>query len=217
VNDQRLNDYVIMIGRTLADQTERDPGGWMFGVLDTDVVNAYSGPGGYVFVTRGALRRMHDESELAGIMGHEVGHVIRKHGTNAAARANLLTGGLQIGQAATGNQSISAAFPLFDFVGDVVINKGWGRAEEGEADADGARIAAAAGYDPNGLVRFLQRMQTEQGSGANVLSTHPGLAERVQSVSSQIQRENLGRGVTNQERFASYVNSAGGSGPSRAQ
>jgi beta-barrel assembly-enhancing protease len=202
--DERLNEYVLMVAQTLADSSPGDlqP---VAGVLTNDqIVNAYSGPAGYIMITHGALLRMEDESELAGVLAHEMGHVLRQHGLKAI-QASANTGALaKLGSAAISQQT------RINLVGDIstsfikeVVDKGYSRDQENEADEVAVRLAAAAGYDPNGYIRYLQRLQG-QGQG-NLFSTHPGAADRVQNLSSLIQREGLGHGQANRERFQATV------------
>jgi beta-barrel assembly-enhancing protease len=202
--DERLNEYVLMVAQTLADSSPGDlqP---VAGVLNNDqTVNAYSGPAGYIMITHGALLRMEDESELAGVLAHEMGHVLRQHGLKAIQSSANTGAFAKLGSAAISQQT------RINLVGDLstsfikeVVDKGYSRDQENEADEVAVRLAAAAGYDPNGYVRYLQRLQ---GQGqANLFSTHPGAADRVRNLSSLIQREGLGHGQVNRERFQATV------------
>lgn len=205
--DERLNEYALMVAQTLADTAPGDlqP---VVGVLNTDQkVNAYSGPAGYIMITHGALLRMEDESELAGVLAHEMGHVLRQHGLKAVQSA-AGTGALaKLGKAAINSQAhIDALSDLSTSFVKQVVDSGYSRAQEDEADEIAVRLTAAAGYDPNGYVRFLQRLQSQGQGQANVFSTHPGTADRVRNLSSLIQREGLGRGgQVNRERFQATV------------
>ena len=82
VNDEALQAYVNQLGWWLAQQTERRDLNWRFGVLDTDSVNAFAAPGGYVFITKGLLLNMRSEAELAGVLAHEISHVLQRHHLN---------------------------------------------------------------------------------------------------------------------------------------
>src|SRR5256885_606615 len=87
VKDEKLNQYVTLVGLTLAARSSRPDANWLFAVIDTDEVNAFSGPDGYILVTRGAIRQMQDESQLAGVLAHEMTHVLEKHGLKAVQQA----------------------------------------------------------------------------------------------------------------------------------
>ena len=203
-NNQQLARYVVLVGQTVASRTNRADQPWVFGVLDTDTVNAYSGPGGYVWVTRGAIAQMQDESELAGVLAHEIGHVIRKHGLDAARQAGLADAAVTAVQS---NNDLAQFNSLSDKVADIIIKQGFSQPQEFEADAEGVKYVAAAGYDPDGLLHFLQRIRQKQKSGGtNLLSTHPGLDARIQRISNQISAAGTGgRGATLKDRFDQYA------------
>jgi predicted Zn-dependent protease len=199
--NEKLSKYVSMVGLTVAESSSRPVGNWVFGVLDTDAVNAFAGPNGYIFVTRGALAKMEDESELAGVLAHEITHVLHHHGLAGVKTNNMVDGAKRL--AAAADSRIAAAGPLVDLGTDVVIKKGYGKAQELNADEYAVNLLVAAGYDPNGLVRFLQRLES---SGGDLMSTHPGKAERVQRAQSQIARMGHPKGKTLKARFEKNVN-----------
>jgi predicted Zn-dependent protease len=204
VKSDDLAQYVILVGKAVASATPRADSGWVIGVLDTNDVNAFSGPQGYVWVTRGALMHMQDESELAGVLGHEMGHIVKRHGFQAVQGAGLIGAGQMALQA---NDQTAQFNQITDFFVDLVTKTGFTQPQEFEADAEGVRYAAAAGYDPNGYLHFLQRIQAEQGKGGvNLFSTHPGLGDRIQRIANQISSGGIGgHGVTNQERFQQAI------------
>jgi predicted Zn-dependent protease len=203
-SDQRLAQYVVLVGQTVASRTTRADQPWVFGVLDTDAVNAFSGPGGYVWVTRGAIRQMQDESELAGVLGHEIGHVVKQHGLKAAQQAGFADAGLT---AASGTSAGASFGNLSDKVVDVIVKQGFSQPQEFEADAESVKYTAAAGYDPNGLLHFLTRIREKQKAGnPNLFSTHPGTDERIQRITNQISAAGTGgRGATLKDRFDKFV------------
>jgi predicted Zn-dependent protease len=202
--DQKLAQYVVLIGQTLASRTDRADQPWVFGVLDTDKVNAFSGPGGYVWVTRGAIAKMQDESELAGVLAHEIGHVVKHHGLDAAKNAGRLDA---LATAAQSSDSRAAALGnVSDKVVEVILNTGFSQPQEFEADAEAVKIVAAAGYDPNGYLNFLTRIRDQQKSGQQVFGTHPGTDDRIKKIKNQISAAGTaGKGATLKDRFASYT------------
>src|SRR5919112_399436 len=125
-NDLALNKYVGLVGLTIASVTAQPDANWVFGVLESDEVNAFSGPSGYVMITRGALRQMQDESELAGVLAHEIAHVVHKHGLEAVKSAGLKKAGVQ---AATSSDESGQFTQMADGVTDVVLG-GFGKKEE---------------------------------------------------------------------------------------
>jgi beta-barrel assembly-enhancing protease len=202
--NEQLAKYVVLVGQTVASRTPRADQPWVFGVLDTNEVNAFSGPGGYVWVTRGAIEQMQDESELAGVLGHEIGHVVKQHGLNAAKQAGLGDAALT---AASGTQAGANFGNLSDKIVDIIIKQGFSQPQEFEADAESVKYTAAAGYDPNGLLHFLTRIREKQKSGnPNFFSTHPGMDERIQRISSQISSAGTGgKGAIMKGRFNQYT------------
>jgi beta-barrel assembly-enhancing protease len=200
--DKNLNRYVTLVGSTVATAAPRTTP-YYFAVLDTDEVNAFSAPGGYVFITRGAVQRMRDESELAGVLGHEIGHVCKHHGLNAAKNATFKQGAVTLAS----SESHAAQFnAVADGAGDAVLNTGFSQPQEEEADAEGVKYVIGAGYDPDGFLHFLQRMQQGQGHGLKLFSTHPGLGDRINKVNDQITKTGKGgQGATLADRFAQNV------------
>lgn len=177
--DDHLQRYVNALGHYLALQTERPDLPWTFAVLDDPGFNAFATPGGYIFVTRGLVMRMHSESELAGVLSHEIGHVLRKHYLKAVqknAGASLLA---DLATAKTGNSQIKDNVVSF---AKNLYSKGLDKEDEFEADRIGVIIAARAGYDPYGLpavIQILQEQSTQDSNFSLLLKTHPPPAERL--------------------------------------
>lgn len=202
--DQALNAYVTKVGRVVGAASPRSDIKYYFAVLDTDKVNAFSGPRGYILVTRGAIKRMKDESELAAVLGHEIGHVCKHHGLDFAKKANMEQGALTM---AGGVSKEAAQFSgASDALGKAVLNVGFSEPQEDEADAEGVNYAIAAGYNPDGYANFLQRLIQEQGAGGKPFATHPGLGDRLKRVNAQIAKANAsGKGASLADRFAANV------------
>lgn len=186
VNDAALNDYVNMVGTVVAQQSPRFAElPFRFAVLDTDEINAFATPGGYVFVTRGALELMESEAELAGVLAHEVAHVDQKHVLDQLRKQNMLQGAQ--------SEADLNGFLLDQAVGRLtgVIFTGVGRENELESDSIGMVYAAAAGYRPDGLVTFVRKLQQnesnprKQGFLAELKVTHPEPAVRVAALERQ--------------------------------
>jgi predicted Zn-dependent protease len=203
-SNPKLQRYVTLVGLTLANTTAKADGNWAFGVLNSDQVNAFAGPNGYIMVTRGALMQMDDEAELAGVIAHEIGHVLRSHGLEAVKNSKYAQA---FGQAAQAQEDIAAFGGAVDAGADLVLNKGYGRGQELDADLVAVELLTRAGYDANGYVRFLKKMEAGEktkGSG-RVFSTHPGVSERIKKVQSTIDKKGNPGGATLPERFRRYV------------
>ena len=173
--------YVNNLGRWLALHSSRPDLPWHFGILDTDTINAFATPGGNVFVSRGLLLRVHSESELAGVLAHEISHVALKHhlaDIQKNAQKNLA---LDLASMKSGGLAGEAARAVAR-VGLESYVRGLSRDDELAADRMGVVIAARAGYEPYGLVAVLQSLEAlpEQEAGQSLLlKTHPSPADRI--------------------------------------
>jgi len=178
--DETAQRYVNRVGRWCALQSGRPGMDWHFAVLDDPDINAFAAPGGYVFVTRGLLGIAGSEAELAGVLAHEIGHVVARHHVQAlrtqAARGLL---GEIAGRAIAGR-----GFDASPFIsgGLGLLARGLDREDEFEADQLGVTIATRAGYEPYGLPRVLARIgqMGHAAAGLELLaSTHPPAGERL--------------------------------------
>ena len=184
-----LQRYVNHVGRWLAAQTERPDLPWQFGVLDSPNVNAFAVPGGTIFITKGLLDRMRNEAELAGVLGHEIVHVLRKHHLKAIQKGaqSALAGDAM--SAALKDRAGPARDKLISF-GTEMYSRGLDKSDELEADRMGIVIAARGGYDAYGLPSVLQTLQAmnAQDSGvALMFKTHPAPGERLDALSEKMQ------------------------------
>ena len=154
-----VQQYVNQVGQWLALQTERPDLPWRFGVLDDPNINAFATPGGNIFITLGLLQRMNSEAELAGVLAHEIAHVLKKHHLQAIkknARTSLLT---DIATEAADRKGRNPAIAKLAGAGSELYARGLDKDDEFEADRMGVVIAARAGYDPFGLPAVLQVLQ----------------------------------------------------------
>jgi beta-barrel assembly-enhancing protease len=196
VKNDRLQRYVNQVGRWVASQSERPDLPWQFGVIDNENVNAFAAPGGAIFITNGLLKKMQSESELAGVLAHEIVHVVEKHHLNAMRSggwADLAKIGLQAGidnkLGRSGAGQVARAAGLGE-MGAELIKQGFfvkplDRGLEEESDRKGVILAARAGYDPYGLVTVLQVLQgqaTDDPFMALLFKTHPSPSERIDSL-----------------------------------
>jgi predicted Zn-dependent protease len=191
-----LTKYVTLVGLTLAEQTPKQEG-WVFGVLDTPELGAYSGPGGYVMITRGAIAAMEDESELAGVLAHEISHVVDHDGLEAV-KAGRRVEGISKGLSAA-DQRTQAFNQFSGNLIEKILNSGYSQGQESKADSKAVDLLIKAGYDPNGLTKFLKRLQQAKGGSAKPFSTHPGTADRIARITAQI--GSAKPGATNRDRF----------------
>ncbi len=182
LDNPAAQQYVNRVGRWLTLQTERPDLPWQFGVLDDNDVNAFAAPGGYVFITKGLLAQMNSEAELAGVLAHEISHVLRKHHLQAikkGARTELLS---DLANEALKGKGANPALNKLVSAGTEVYARGLDKSDEFEADRMGVVIAARGGYDPYGLPAVLQTLQSINPSDSSValmFKTHPALADRL--------------------------------------
>jgi predicted Zn-dependent protease len=188
VRDDALQKYVNRIGLWLALHTERPNLPWRFGVTEDADVNAFSMPGGTVLITRGLYEKLRNESELAGVLAHEISHVLRKHQLKAIK--SQLGHEWQIEFAtdiAAHNGGSTAKNSLKAFTaGTELFTRGLDKNDEFEADRMGVVIAARSGYNPYGLVGALQTLDAvnpQDGGVALMFKTHPAPAKRLELLS----------------------------------
>ncbi|KRB66360.1 M48 family metallopeptidase [Noviherbaspirillum sp. Root189] len=181
VADPALQRYINTLGRWLAMQTERPDLPWTFGVIEDAGFNAFATPGGYIFVTQGLIARMRNEAELAGVLAHEISHVLKKHHLRAVQKnAGIALLGDFIGAANKGGNN-EARNALMN-VGRKLYASGLDKEDEFEADRLGVVIAARAGFDAFGLPAVLQTLQAQSASDGEfslLFKTHPAPAARI--------------------------------------
>jgi predicted Zn-dependent protease len=204
VQDPEIHKYVTLVGTVLAKKSSRPDLPYQFIVLDTDGVNAFAAPGGFVHVTRGALSLMKNEAELAGVLGHELIHITERHAIRAIQKNKAF-------QMAANQQSLSANPELLRRVQDElfkVVFAGFGRSDELESDERGLTTAAGVGYDATGLKQFLAALK-ERNAGSEIkqglFASHPEMDERLQKIDALIRQHNWTGGAVDQERFARHV------------
>lgn len=212
IDQAAVQDYVNKVGLWIALQSDRPTLPWHFAVVDSDDIDAFAAPGGFVFVTRGLLLRLHSEAELAGVLGHEISHVVLKHHLNAlqkAARMDLVAQAAQAGAAAKGYDS-DMDQQLLDKVSSATRNlysKGLDKDDELAADRMGVVLAARAGYDPYGLLAVLQTLEAADPKSSKMqllMATHPAPADRIAALSQSMAAGNFdrfGKKAEVQDRF----------------
>ena len=203
VQDAAVHKYVGLVGKVLASASGRPNLTWRFIVLDTDGVNALAAPGGYIHITRGALSLLESEAELAGVLGHEIAHVTRKHTVRAIQKNKAIQMGAE--ETLSGN---SALFnKLVDKASEMVM-AGFGRAEELEADREGVSLADKAGYAPAGLGGFLRTVMDRNKSSSEkqgLFASHPEMEERLKKLDDTISKERLAAAVSLEARLARHI------------
>ena len=209
-NDPELQRYVSEIGWRIAKISERPQLPWRFTVVDVPAVNAFAVPGGAIYVTRGILPFLDNEAELAGVIGHEIGHVTARHSAQQYTRQ--ISG--MIGLTAL-SIFVPAARPFGDLGSQAlgVLFLKYGRDDEVQADGLGAGYEAKLGWDPAGVPAFLSTLgRLDEAAGdrrgvPNWLSTHPEPLARVEDIQPAVQQLKAGGGsfATNRDAFEQRI------------
>jgi beta-barrel assembly-enhancing protease len=213
LDDEALTRYVNLVGLAVAQQSPRAGEiTFRFGVLDSDEVNAFAAPGGYILVTRGALAVLSSESELAGVLAHEIAHVDEKHILDGIRNADMLRGVTEEAQLG------GAVLDRINEFGSSLLFTGLERGDELESDSLAILYAVATGYRPDGLLRFLLAIEEEQGAEPGRLrelrASHPPAGDRIEAIRRQLAALGpaAGEGAVLEERYRQNVSVAAGRG-----
>jgi predicted Zn-dependent protease len=201
VQDPAIHKYVTLTGTVLASASSRPTLAWKFVVLDTDGVNAFAAPGGFVHITRGALALIRNESELAGVLGHEIGHVVEKHTLNAIKKGNMVSLGAEAARSEVVSKVANKAY-------EVVLENKFDRGDEMAADTVGVKLANAAGYAPNGLSGFLTRLaerNKDLKDRSGLFASHPETKARLDGIAKNIADAKLAATSLVAARYTSSV------------
>jgi predicted Zn-dependent protease len=205
LDNPEVERYVNRVGRWLTLQSERPGLNWQFGVLDSDNVNAFATPGGCVLITKGLLARLKNEAELAGVLAHEIAHVVKKHHLTAMRKGKGIEAGANVLSEYLAQSKQRNPVAKERLVGGIkeVMLRGLDKDDEFEADRMGVVIAARAGYDPFGMPSVLQMLQSlnpQDSELALMFATHPDPNSRLDA---------LERAIGNRlDRFASQPQAA---------
>jgi len=205
--NEAVTKYVSLVGTALALSSTRATLNWRFIVLDTDGVNAYAAPGGVVHVTRGLLGLMKNESELAGVLGHEITHLTAKHTVRAIQKSKGVTmASSEVGPGGNLRQSFLSKF------GEVIFTRVYegefSREDENDADEGGVRLANTLGYAPNGMVDVLKKIDARNGSREDrngLFASHPATADRIEKLEKLIKADKLTGAATVEARYKATI------------
>ncbi|MDZ4198768.1 MAG: M48 family metallopeptidase [Kiritimatiellia bacterium] len=186
------NRYVNLLGQTLARASDQPEtfGGYRFLILDSDDINAFAAPGGLIVITRGMLRLCRTEDALAAVLAHEIGHVQHRHGLRAISRGRLTSSltilALEAGKH-LGGQNLADVTKAFEgSIGDItqtLMNSGYSRKLETEADEAAVQILQRVGYDPFALIAMLEEMKKGlKPGGLDFAKTHPDPNDRIRLI-----------------------------------
>jgi beta-barrel assembly-enhancing protease len=186
VQDAVIQNYVNQLGQRIASRTSRADLNWQFQVVNSDVVNAFALPGGFIYINRGVLERADNMSEVAGVLGHEIEHVVRRHSVKQMEQAQGANVGVGILCALTGVCQSGVAQAAINIGGTAVFAK-FSRTDEVQADEGGFNNVIRAGINPRGMYTFFQKLLAEeqQSGNSNVaawFSDHPGTSDRLADI-----------------------------------
>lgn len=188
LDDIVWQNYINEVGQKIVNVCDRQKLNYQFKVIESDQINAFAAPGGFVYFYTGLLKKMDNEAELAAVMAHEISHVVGRHGIK---RMQALMGvqvayELVFGSEGSSSEALDAAIGI----GMNLTFAGYSRDNEREADAYGVHYMVLAGYDPHGAVTMFQKLAEMGGSGQNVfeqlVSTHPDSQERITNAQNAI-------------------------------
>jgi beta-barrel assembly-enhancing protease len=211
VQDAQIQNYVNALGNRIAHLTSRADLQWQYQVVNSDVVNAFALPGGFIYVNRGVLERASNMSELAGVLGHETEHVVQRHSVKQMENAQGANVGVGILCALTGACQSGLAQAAINVGGTAVFAK-MSRADEIQADEGGFNNVMRAGISPRGMLTFFQKLLAEEqasgggGSTAAWFADHPGTTDRIadiQRMLNQVPASQLNSLQVNDAGFAS--------------
>jgi hypothetical protein len=189
VRNSELQQYVQRVGGRLASQPSAGGFPYTFTLINDKSINAFALPGGPIFIHTGLVAAAENEGQLAGVLAHEISHVVLRHATNQASKAQLIQIPAVLAGAAIGSDTILAQLGQLGLglgVNSLLLR--YSRDAETQSDALGAKIMAEAGYNPLEMARFFERLEAEEGSRApQFLSSHPNPGNRVKAVQAEIQ------------------------------
>lgn len=188
-HNRELQRYINLVGRRVADQSDRRDLAWSFGVIDSTAVNAFAAPGGQILVTSQLLQLLESEDELAAVLAHEVAHIVRKHHYRVIRKQRMLEFGAQAVKISEDQSGMSEK--LASMVAQILA-RGLDQSAEYEADRDGMIYAARAGYDASALIRVIEKLgslSAKEPSNELLFSTHPSPDNRRIAIAKQVNAE----------------------------
>lgn len=184
IPDEALQNYVNTVGQKVAKVSHRRTWDYNFIALNDDMVNAFALPGGYIFITKGMLKQLNTEGQLASVLGHEVAHVVARDTAVMMSREI----GIEILLSAVTSEATSATARTVADLTRQIIGLRFSRADEKDADMAGMDYMVRAGYNPNGMVETMQMLQNQQKTRTiEFFSTHPSPANRVAYLKARIE------------------------------
>ncbi len=214
-----LNRYLTLIGRSLASYSALPEtyGGYHFRALQSDEINAFAAPGGFIFVTTGLIKLLPNEDALAGVLAHEISHVVHEDGVSAISNQKYTEAALIVGKQAAqnlGNSSVALGASLLgnqvNGLVENLITKGYSRSQEYAADEGAIQLMQTAGYNPYGYIQALQILEKQsEGNSHGLFSTHPDPEDRLDNIFDEFDNlpDSPPQVVERDRRFAQQIKS----------
>ena len=191
LNDREATTYINTLGQNLAmhaPTNEKYP--FQFKIVNDTAINAFALPGGFIYVNRGAIDAADNESQIAGVIGHEIGHVVLRHGTHQVSKAYVAQAPLAVLGGALGSNSVGGILAQLGMsLGLNSLFLKYSRDAENQADLMGTQILHDSGYNPKAMVEFFEKIQAEsKGRSSQFFSDHPVPENRISNVQHEIEK-----------------------------
>jgi beta-barrel assembly-enhancing protease len=204
--DANVTKYVTLLGTVLAQGSTRPNLDWQFVVLDTEGVNAFAAPGGFIHITKGLLGLMKNEAELAGVLGHELIHVTEKHTVRAIQKGNAISAGTD--ELGSGGMAQGLIARVAQAAYSDILNNRFNRGDENEADEKGIQLANKIGYAPTGLTSMLTKL-TDRNKDAKepngLFASHPQIKDRLTNIDKVIREKKLSATALGEARYGKTI------------
>jgi predicted Zn-dependent protease len=174
--DETMTHRVAVIGKSLAAYCSRPELKFRFAVLNSDRINAYSAPGGYVFITRGLYNSLPDDQQLAAVLAHEISHITKRHALKVISRSQFIQGLFDTAGSVTNYGAFDSGV---NSITTSLFTKGFDPSAEFEADREGRSLATRVGYENGALLAFLKDLYKSEGDSKQAFPTHPPLSHRI--------------------------------------
>ncbi|VAX16894.1 hypothetical protein MNBD_NITROSPINAE02-1568 [hydrothermal vent metagenome] len=199
-----LNRYINLVGQTVVQSFGDKKRKYRFAVIKNGAINAFAAPGGYIFITTGLLRTIGNEAELAGVLAHEIAHIVKEHTLGTIKRQSGLSGLAELSAVAM-DKDPNEYSKIVNMTTEILFTRGLDQKLEYEADSVGMKYAARAGYDSAGLYTFLKKLKSAEGKNSSIFfSTHPDTGSRIKKLERKLKKPGAG-GEVLKERFARIV------------
>ena len=204
--NDKLQQYVTLVGNTVAAYSSRPTLSWHFSVIEAPYVNAFSAPGGFIFITTEAMKQIHSEAELGAVLGHEIAHITQKHILKEVKRSNTINAGVDLAKETSGGSFLNDEMgsKISQIAYEKLFTTGLSRRDEEEADTIGTELASLAGYKAAEFLTFLTGLESIESSSQMkmLVATHPSPKDRIAYLRPKLRNDS---GVVLADRWAVWT------------